>query len=523
MLRWPLVVLPALGAIAQHSHGSDDGATTAEMLGETSGGLGGVRMGFHAHVPSGATADTNGPVYYNGWFHLFAQYRPGTSGHPHYWYHWASRDLLGWAQLGTGLSPSSLDCGAVWTGSATITADLATGKHIPVLAAAMPCQTGITVATPVNASDPALLKWTQTLLMHADPKKVGTVADPTTGWKGVDGDWRMLVACNRSAVCQYKAKSFLSGNWSYAGQFAPTFASECPDFYQLRTASNAKTQTWLVSGGKLGMFFRLGTYVERQGEKVVDNFTMLPGQLPFPNRSILQALDIGEDFGAPKSFEDTSAAGGGRRILFGSIGGPTSCRGTKWAGMQSLPRVITLDELGGGIKSNPIPELAKLRTRTTTLSAVKVAAHSTLVLPTSCWGAMLDIELELTFTANLNLTLVVLADNIGDGGVRVSLATTADGGAIVPSLNGVPFRIGNAESLLTLRVVVDVIAVEAFAQSGRRASTTVACPPVDSTTVLLINGAGNAMTVGRLNVSQLRPAPISSPDTVETLPLQSVS
>lgn len=79
-------------------------------------------------------------------------------------------------------------------------------------------------------------------------------------------------------------------------------------------------------------------------------------------------------------------------------------------------RVITLDELGGGIKSNPIPELAKLRRRTTTLSAVKVAAHGTHVLPTSCWGAMLDIELELTLTANLNLTLVVLADNIGDGG-----------------------------------------------------------------------------------------------------------
>lgn len=94
-------------------------------------------------------------------------------------------------------------------------------------------------------------------------------------------------------------------------------------------------------------------------------------------------------------------------------------------------------------------------------------------------------------------------------------ATTADGGAIVPSLNGVPLRIGKADSVLTLRAVVDVITVEAFAQSGRRASTTVACPPVDSTTVLLINGAGSAMTVDSLNVSQLRPASISSPDTVE--------
>lgn len=149
------LLLPALAA-SQLPQTSDVGEPGAEVPHDSNGGEplargSGVRTGFHAHVPSGATADTNGPVYYNGWYHLFAQYRPGTSGHPHYWYHWASRDLLGWAPLGTGLSPSSLDCGAVWSGSATVAPDPVTGKPVPVLAAAMPCQTGITVATPVNA------------------------------------------------------------------------------------------------------------------------------------------------------------------------------------------------------------------------------------------------------------------------------------------------------------------------------------------------------------------------------------
>jgi hypothetical protein len=56
------------------------------------------------------------------------------------------------------------------------------------------------------------------------------------------------------------------------------------------------------------MFYRLGTYRERQGQ--VDEFKMLPGQPAFPNRSILQALDVSTNcFGAPKSFEDSSAAG----------------------------------------------------------------------------------------------------------------------------------------------------------------------------------------------------------------------
>ena len=67
---------------------------------------------------------------------------------------------------------------------------------------------------------------------------------------------------------------------------------------------------------------------------------------------------------------------------------------------------------------------------------------------------MLDIALELpvkALTAGMNLTLVVLADRAG-GGVPVTLTTVAEGGGVAPSLNGVPFRIGETEEALTLQV-----------------------------------------------------------------------
>ena len=57
------------------------------------------QCGFHAQVEAGASADTNGPVYVNGWYHLFAQYRPGASRDGMEWFHWISRDLLGWTAL----------------------------------------------------------------------------------------------------------------------------------------------------------------------------------------------------------------------------------------------------------------------------------------------------------------------------------------------------------------------------------------------------------------------------------------
>ena len=457
--------------------------------------------GFHAHVPSGATADTNSPLYFNGWYHLFSQYRPGASGHPHLWYHWASRDLLGWAQLGAALSPNRFDCGAVWSGSATVVPDpAAPDATIPVLTAAMPCQTGITIARPVNASDPALQQWDQGMLLESDAKRVGTVADPSSGWLGADGDWRMLVALNRSSVGQYKSKrGFIGGNWTFAGKLAPGFASECPDFYRLQG-----TDTYVISGGKLGMYWRLGMYSERAGLTAVDSFEMLPGQLPFPNRSKLFEYDVG-NFGAPKTFNDTSIAGD-RRVLFGATGAPP-CKRSKWAGLQTLPRVVTPDSGDGmpGIRTFPIPELNKLRANSTSLSAVKVSAHSSVTLPKSCWGAMLDLELELPVIAGLNLTVMVLAPPRPAGGltsgVPVNIRTSNAG---VPNLDGVPFKLSAVEKTLQLRIVVDVLTVEAFAQGGRRAATTVYCTPqAADAAVVLVNHGSADVEVSSVNVSQM--------------------
>jgi sucrose-6-phosphate hydrolase SacC (GH32 family) len=363
----------------------------------------------------------------------------------------------------------------------------------------MPRQTEITVALPMNASDESLRAWTQQVLFRPDLKTVGTVADPTTGWQGSDGDWRILVACNRSAVCQYKASDGFLSNWSYAGQFAPTFASECPDFYQL-----PGTERWVLSGGKLGMFWRLGEYQERNGT-VVDSFRMLAGQPPFPNRSNLFAFDVG-NFGAPKTFHDPTH--GGRRIIFGSTGAPAPCPGVRWSGLQSLPRVVTLD--GAGIKTFPIPELKTLRTATTNHTALAIPARSSHRL---MGAAMLDLELAIPVVSagGLNLTLTVLAGE-GRGGVPVSLTASKAGGRLVPALEGVPFRLDASEETIQLRVVVDVVTVEAFAQGGRRASTAVYCPPsADDTGVELMNAGTSELTVSWVAISELAPANASAP------------
>ena len=82
VVDWALGTNGPLGAVAASGPLKNDDAGPAPKFQTT----------FHAQVLSGDTADTNGPLFFNGWYHLFAQYRPGNSGHPHFWYHWASQD-----------------------------------------------------------------------------------------------------------------------------------------------------------------------------------------------------------------------------------------------------------------------------------------------------------------------------------------------------------------------------------------------------------------------------------------------
>src|ERR1041385_537002 len=68
--------------------------------------------------------DPNGPIYYQGYYHLFYQLNPyaDTWGHMH-WGHARSRDLVHWQHLPIALWPSEeLGEEHVFSGCATLTA-----------------------------------------------------------------------------------------------------------------------------------------------------------------------------------------------------------------------------------------------------------------------------------------------------------------------------------------------------------------------------------------------------------------
>ena len=161
--------------------------------------------------------------------------------------------------------------------------------------------------------------------------------------------------------------------------------------------------------------------------------------------------------------------------------------------MMSLVRELSFDRASQSLVTNPIQEYAALRTGTlargTDLQLLPGAPlHTPSLAPGA--GAAIDILVALNLTAGeaLAFELQLLADQqggsmnatsgleIGAGslGVNVSATTTADGSRRgLLSYRGTtyhgtqPFTVLKGEATVELRVLVDRVIVEAFAQHGR--------------------------------------------------------
>ena len=206
--------------------------------------------------------DPNGPFYdeMHGMYHLFYQdhlWAPMPDNVPTgregpVWGHAVSRDMVHWAHMPVGMwnGDSWYDMHGLYTGSATIVEEL--GGPVLVFpgvcdlyppgsaGAAVPgCQYGYAfgMAVPANRSDPLLRHWKKTPIVN------DTFDDPSTAWKTLHGEWRMIGHCGDGKVgdCGPHAPSFEAApiwasrdflKWRRVG-FTNLPAGECASLYPL--------------------------------------------------------------------------------------------------------------------------------------------------------------------------------------------------------------------------------------------------------------------------------------------------
>lgn len=452
---------------------------------------------FHIRAPGSWINDPNGPVFWNGGYHLFFQRsRLPTDWDSPSWGHATSPDLVHWTVLDDALTPTpgGPDAGGCWSGCCVTHDGLVYAFYTGVDADQL--RPAICLAT----SDGDLTTW------HKVPEPV--IPAPPSGVEPQlfrdpfvvrDGDrWLCLVGAGMpgagGVTLLYASGDLLS--WEYCGPLFPADGSPLAT-----KAGEVAGEMWECPQlFPLGDRHVLGISVVREGR--LDHSSYFLGE--FRGRRFTASssgrLDHGPDYYAATSMADPA----GRRLMWGwsweALTDPARRAGTA-AGCLTVPREVSLHD--GEPWIQPIRELAALR------GAFAGAHQGTLsdttpVTLTPSSGTSFDVEVtvvprrascvELEVYAapyGIERTLVFLDARDGVAGVDTTSSTLfrdARTGVYTTPVDGQPDR------PVHLRVLGDGTIVEVFVD-GRPFTVRVYPTRDDSRSIRLRAHGGNAEVI----------------------------
>lgn len=441
------------------------------------------RPRYHFVPPANWMNDPNGLIHWRGQYHLFYQYNPhapiwGTI----YWGHAASADLLHWHDQPVALSPTpgGSDQDGCWTGCA-VDDD---GTPTLIYTGRRGERESVCLAT----SQDGLLTWAQEAhnpVITAPPPGLSTTGfrDPYVWREGET--WYMVIgsgiAGQGGTALLYRSRDLR--HWEYLGPLFVGDAAEhgamweCPNFFSLgdrHVLIVSKFQSSVV------LYF-VGTYANHK-------FT--------PEREGI--VDYGAHFFAPQVMIDQQ----GRRLIFGWAWEGCSeavQRAAGWAGVQSLPRVLSLAP-DHTLLTHPAPELTTLREAYTCIENIALTPSADVPLPVQ--GDSLEIVAEFQVgLATCGLKLRCTPDHsqetvLGYEGSTGCLFVNRERASRDPEAQGgvhrAPLSLSAGETL-KLHLFLDRSMLELFA-NRRRCLTSRIYPirPDDSLDIKLFASGGGA-------------------------------
>lgn len=450
---------------------------------------------YHFLPPSNWMNDPNGLIQWQGKYHLFYQHNPDEAIHRQmHWGHAVSDDLIHWDDLPVALAPTpgTLDGGGIFSGCAINHNGTATIFYTGV-------NEGNTAQVQfiATSSDNLLNTWQK---YDGNPiiKDVPVEANQTSDfrdpfvWKE-DETWYMLVgseiAGQGGVVFLYQSDDAI--NWDY---MHPLYSAEedglgnvweCPNFFKLddkwvlivSISRNDKTSE---------VVYFVGQY---------ENHRFIPETMRTLDHAYLYA---------PLTIEDDN----GRRLLWGWIreGRSEEAYATAgWAGVQSIPRVLSLDE-HNNLLTEPVPELEAIRRENTHLS--DFSDNDSFNIETK--GLALDIvaQFEVNHDSTITFSLACSADgNIGTEirynatlqRLTVNREKSSNNPEDEHSNHSVEHHLYEGETL-DLRILLDASVIEIIA--NKRTSITTRIYPTDFAHNFL-RLSGNDTILKRLDIYEM--------------------
>jgi fructan beta-fructosidase len=338
------------------------------------------RPQYHFSPRTNWMNDPNGLVYYQGEYHLFYQYHPGSPvWGPMHWGHAVSKDLIHWQHLPIALYPD--ENGMIFSGSAVIDWENTAGFGKEAMVAIFTHATPERQAQSLAYSTDRGRTWTK----HSGnpvllpPEGLRDFRDPKVFWySGNSGAHWVMVLAAHDAVRFYISPDLI--HWTPGGIFGEKHGAhggvwETPDLFKL-PVENGPESRWVLTagignggpGGSSGMQYFIGDF---------DGKTFLSGN---PEQTVLWA-DFGADYYAAQSWSDLP---GSRRIMIGWQNNWQYAQRippATWRGVFSLPREVTLKQTPDGIRlfQQPAREVFAQRGAHEQWQHVSIAAGNNLL------------------------------------------------------------------------------------------------------------------------------------------------
>ena len=218
------------------------------------------RPQFHFTYKVGWLSDINGPIYYDGEYHLFTQHCPEGPGLDYATIHWGhaiSEDLIHWKELPPALAPDKL--GPIFSGSMVVdknnTGGFQEGDKAPMVA----FYTGAAYIIDDNREGVICLAYSndrgRTWTKYANNPVLPAIThynrDPKVFWHKPTKKWIMVIALSHQAWEDDFA--FLQSEdlkkWQLLSTHRLPGAGDCPDMFELPVDGDTNNMRWVLWGG----------------------------------------------------------------------------------------------------------------------------------------------------------------------------------------------------------------------------------------------------------------------------------
>jgi fructan beta-fructosidase len=432
-----------------------------------------LRPQFHFSSKRGWINDTNGLIYYDGEYHLYYQHNPYGWDHSRNdynktWGHAVSTDLVHWKELAGVIHPDHL--GTIYSGSAVLdknnTTGFQTGKEQPIVAV----YTSAGGRSPWSESKP----FSQSIAYSNDRGRTFTPyehnpvlpnieyinRDPKALWYEPTGKWVMVLHFERG-VKERGVKAFFTSDdlktWEKQSEF------------ELAVDGDQDNKKWIIYGGP--------------GAYYVGDFD---GKRFKPETGIIR-YSRGNCFYASQTFSNVPK---GRRIQM--AWGIIPMEGMPFNQQLLFPVELTLHTTDEGLRmfAYPVEEIENIHGKEHSWTDVQLKEGQNIL--TGVKGELFDIDAQFEIGG---------ADEFGFLINGYPVKYNVDKNEL--SCGGPKAKLKPIDGKIRLRILVDRVSIEVFANDGRVYMPIRAIPQPDERGLEVFTN-GDSTGISSLKIHELK-------------------